>query len=131
MISLTCDYHLGASDDATIHHATDILSSGTHVSSSQDPKVVKSFLAESHDRKLCMPLLPLYQKSWRAENQNFGDHFSRRICLYDVQKAIAPQKQAVCRFSDNVKFDAFCQTTFYGRRKMKCRGSTETRLPKV
>ena len=41
----------GAPDDATIHHATEILSSGTHVSSSQEPKVVKSFLAESHDQK--------------------------------------------------------------------------------
>ena len=38
MISLTCDYHSAAPDDATIHHAAEILSSGTHVSSSQKTK---------------------------------------------------------------------------------------------
>ena len=81
MISLTCDYRPGAPDDATIRHTTETLSPGTHVSSSQDPKVVESFLAESHDQKLCVPLLPLCQKSQRVENQNFGGHFSRRICL--------------------------------------------------
>ena len=59
MISLTRDYHPTAPDDATIHHATDMLSSGTHVSSSQEPKVVKSFLAESHDQKWCTTFAPL------------------------------------------------------------------------
>ena len=105
MISLTCDYHPATPVDATIHHptelffdhgtmtkqkfhhlghfhhSTEILSSGTHVSSSQEPKVVKSFLAESHDQKWCVPLLPICQKSWKIENQNFGGHFPRRICL--------------------------------------------------
>ena len=44
-------------------------------------KGVKSFLAESRGQKLKLSLLPLCQKSWRSENQNFGGHFSRRICL--------------------------------------------------
>ena len=63
MISLTCDYHPAAPDDATIHHAAEILSSGTHVSSSQKTKRVEVSLAESRGQKLKLSLLPLRQKS--------------------------------------------------------------------
>ena len=38
MTSLTCDHHPGAPDDGAIRHATEILPSGTHVSSSQEQK---------------------------------------------------------------------------------------------
>ena len=63
MINLTCDYHPAGPDDATIHHAAEILSSGTHVSSSQKTNWLKSFLAESRGQKLKLSLLPLRQKS--------------------------------------------------------------------
>ena len=43
MISLTCDYHPGAPDDATIHHATEFFSSRTYVSSSQDTNCESHF----------------------------------------------------------------------------------------
>ena len=102
MISLTCDYHPGASDDATIHHPTEISSSGIPVSSSQEPKVVKSFLAESYDQKWCRPLLPLCQKSERAENQNFGGHFSRRIYLL-LKGDLDTFKESLLIFDKNLK----------------------------
>ena len=54
----------------------------------------------------------------------------------DVRKFTAPPKQAVCRFSglgdqQHLFDEHFCRTIFFRRRKMKCRGSSETRFPKV
>ena len=54
----------------------------------------------------------------------------RGASAYYVQKAIAPQKQAVCRFSDETFYRNFLPP-FFRRRKTKCRGSSETRFPKV
>ena len=60
----------------------------------------------------------------------------RGASAYYVQKSIAPQKQAVCRFSDENFFDEnFHQKILpkknFRRRKMKCWESSETRFPKV
>ena len=52
MISLTCDYHPAAPDDATIHHAAEILSSGTHVSSSQKTKRVEVIFGRKSGAKI-------------------------------------------------------------------------------
>ena len=60
----------------------------------------------------------------------------RGASAYYVQKSIAPQKQAVCRFSDGKKIDEnfyrkFSPIFLFRLRKMKCRESSETRFPKV
>ena len=60
----------------------------------------------------------------------------RGASAYYVQKSIAPQKQAVCRFSDEFFFDENFHQNFlpkknFRRRKMKCWESSETRFPKV
>ena len=52
MISLICDYHPGAPDDATIHHVREILSSGTHVSSSQKTKRVEVIFGRKSGAKI-------------------------------------------------------------------------------
>ena len=55
----------------------------------------------------------------------------------DVQKFTAPPKQAVCRFwggavvAKKFRTNFFVDFFFFRRRKMKCRGSSETRFPKV
>ena len=60
----------------------------------------------------------------------------RGASAYYIQKSIAPQKQAVCRFSDDFFFwrnfssKNFAQKIFR-RRKMKCWESSETHFPKV
>ena len=61
---------------------------------------------------------------------------SRGASAYCVQNTIAPPKQAVCRFSDEkISDEHFCRfflpNIFVRCRKMKCRGSSETRFPKV
>ena len=50
-------------DDATIHHVREILSSGTHVSSSQKTKRVEVIFGRKSGKKLKLSLLPLRQKS--------------------------------------------------------------------
>ena len=52
MINLTCDYHPGAPDDATIHHVREILSSRTHVSSSQKTKRVEVIFGRKSGAKI-------------------------------------------------------------------------------
>ena len=103
MIRLKCDYHPGAPDDATIHHAREILSSGTHVSSSQKRKGVKSFLAESREKNRNYLFYPSAKSRRELKIKTLGVTFGGASAYY-VQKSIAPQKQAVCRFSDDFFF---------------------------
>ena len=103
MISLTCDYHPGAPDDATIHHVREILSSGTHVSSSQKRKGLKSFLAESREKNRNYLFYPSAKSRRELKIKTLGVTF-RGASAYYVQKSIAPQKQAVCRFSNEFFF---------------------------
>ena len=135
MISLTCDYHPGAPHDATIHHVREILSSGTHVSSSKKRKGLKSFLAESREKNRNYLFYPSAKSRRELKIKTLGVTF-RGASAYYVQKSIAPQKQAVCRFSDDFFFDEnFHQKILpkkcFRRRKMKCWESSETRFPKV
>ena len=60
----------------------------------------------------------------------------RGASAIDVRKFTAPPKQAVCQFSGLEGVRNFFLTNifvdfFFRRRKMKCRGSSETRFPKV
>ena len=99
MISLTCDCHPGAPHDATIHHVREILSSGTHVSSSQKRKGLKSFLAESREKNWNYLFYPSAKSRRELKIKTLGVTF-RGASAYYVQKSIAPQKKAVCQFSD-------------------------------
>ena len=105
----------------------------THVSSSQDKN------CESHFWPKAMTKNGLYHfypsaKSRRELKIKTSGVISRGASAYYVQNT-APPKQAVCRFSDNkISDDYFCQfflPIFFRCRKMKCRGSCETRSPKV
>ena len=136
MISLTCDYHPGAPDDATIHHVREILSSGTHVSSSQKTKRVEVIFGRKSGKKQKLSLLPLRQKSYRVENQNFGGNFSRRICLLrpKIHSSAKTGSLSIFRrknFATKTFIENFRQLVFFRRRKVKCRESSETRFPKV
>ena len=103
MISLTCYYHPGAPDDATIHHVREILSSRTHVSSSQKRKGLKSFLAESREQNRNYLFYPSAKSRRELKIKTLGVTF-RGASAYYVQKSIAPQKQAVCQFSVEKNF---------------------------
>ena len=95
MISLTCDYHPGAPDDATIHRATEILSSGTHVSSSQDTRVVWQGLnVKVIFGQKSRPKFAICRKELKIKTSGV---IFRGAYAYCVQKAIAPQEQAFCQ----------------------------------
>ena len=103
MISLTCDYHPAAPDDATIHHAAEILSSGTHVSSSQKTKRVEVIFGRKSGKNRNYLFYPSAKSRRELKIKTLGVTF-RGASAYYVQKSIAPQKQAVCRFSDEFFF---------------------------
>ena len=136
MISLTCDYHPGAPHDATIHHVREILSSGTHVSSSQKTKRVEVIFRRKSGKKQKRSLLPLRQKSQRVENQNFGGNFSRRICLLGpkIHSSAKTGSLSIFRrffFGDENFHQKILPKKCFRRRKMKCWESSETRFGKV
>ena len=98
-------------------------------------KGLKSFLAESREKNWNYLFYPSAKSRRELKIKTLGVTF-RGASAYYVQKSIAPQKQAVCRFSDEIffwrKFSSknFAKK-FFRRRKMKCWESSETRFPKV
>ena len=97
-------------------------------------KGLKSFLAESRGKNWNYLFYPSAKSRRELKIKTLGVTF-RGASAYYVQKSIAPQKQAVCRFSDEFFFDeifyrTFSPILFFRRRKMKCRESSETRFPK-
>ena len=98
-------------------------------------KGLKSFLAESREKNRNYLFYPSAKSRRELKIKTLGVTF-RGASAYYVQKSIAPQKQAVCRFSDDFFFDEnFHQKILpkkcFRRRKMKCWESSETRFPKV
>ena len=92
-------------------------------------KGLKSFLAESREKNWNYLFYPSAKSRRELKIKTLGVTF-RGASAYYVQKSIAPQKQAVCRFSDENFYRKFLPF-FFRRRKMKCRESSETRFPKV
>ena len=98
-------------------------------------KGLKSFLAESREKNWNYLFYPSAKSRRELKIKTLGVTF-RGASAYYVQKSIAPQKQAVCRFSVEKKFltkilSKIFANFFFRRRKMKCRESSETRFPKV
>ena len=98
-------------------------------------KGLKSFLAESREKNRNYLFYPSAKSRRELKIKTLGVTF-RGASAYYVQKSIAPQKQAVCRFSDENFFDEnfhqkILPKKFFRRRKMKCWESSETRFPKV
>ena len=97
-------------------------------------KGLKSFLAESREKNWNYLFYPSAKSRRELKIKTLGVTF-RGASAYYVQKSIAPQKKAVCQFSDEIFFDeSFIENFrqfFFRRRKMKCRESSETRFPKV
>ena len=98
-------------------------------------KGVKSFLAESREKNRNYLFYPSAKSRRELKIKTLGVTF-RGASAYYVQKSIAPQKQAVCRFSDEKIFwrkfsSKMFANFFFRRRKMKCWESSETRFPKV
>ena len=98
-------------------------------------KGLKSFLAESREKNRNYLFYPSAKSRRELKTKTLGVTF-RGASAYYVQKSIAPQKQAVCRFSDECFFwRKFSSKNFakknFRRRKMKCWESSETRFPKV
>ena len=98
-------------------------------------KGLKSFLPESWGKNRNYLFYPSAKSRRELKTKTLGVTF-RGASAYYVQKSIAPQKQAVCRFSDEFFFDEnFHQKILpkkcFRRRKMKCWESSETRFPKV
>ena len=98
-------------------------------------KGLKSFLAESREKNRNYLFYPSAKSRRELKIKTLGVTF-RGASAYYVQKSIAPQKQAVCRFSDEFFFgenfhQKFWPKKFFRRRKMKCWESSETRFPKV
>ena len=98
-------------------------------------KGLKSFLAESREKNWNYLFYPSAKSRRELKIKTLGVTF-RGASAYYVSKSIAPQKQAVCRFSDEFFFDEnFHQKILpkkcFRRRKMKCWESSETHFPKV
>ena len=98
-------------------------------------KGLKSFLAESRGKNWNYLFYPSAKSRRELKIKTLGVTF-RGASAYYVRKSIAPQKQAVCRFSVEKKFltkilSKIFANFFFRRRKMKCRESSETRFPKV
>ena len=97
-------------------------------------KGLKSFLAESRGKNWNYLFYPSAKSRRELKIKTLGVTF-RGASAYYVQKSIAPQKQAVCRFSLEKNFDEHFIENFrqfsFRRRKMKCRESSEMRFPKV
>ena len=97
-------------------------------------KGLKSFLAESREKNWNYLFYPSAKSRRELKIKTLGVTF-RGASAYYVQKSIAPQKKAVCQFSDEnclmkILSKIFAKF-FFRRRKMKCRESSETRFPKV
>ena len=67
-------------------------------------KGLKSFLAESREKNWNYLFYPSAKSRRELKIKTLGVTF-RGASAYYVQKSIAPQKQAVCRFSDEFFFD--------------------------
>ena len=67
-------------------------------------KGLKSFLAESREKNRNYLFYPSAKSRRELKIKTLGVTF-RGASAYYVQKSIAPQKQAVCRFSDKKKID--------------------------
>ena len=98
-------------------------------------KGLKSFLAESREKNWNYLFYPSAKSRRELKIKTLGVAF-RGASAYYVQKSIAPQKKAVCQFSDENFFDenfyrTFSPIVFIRRRKKKCREPSETRFPKV
>ena len=82
-------------------------------------------------QKLYVQLLPLCEKSYRADNQNFGGHFSRRICP-SRPKSHSSSKTPLSWKKTNPKISKKKSPKMvFGGRKMKCRESSEMCFSKV
>ena len=98
-------------------------------------KGLKSFLPKVGGKNRNYLFYPSAKSRRELKIKTLGVTF-RGASAYYVQKSIAPQKQAVCRFSDEFffwrKFSSklFAKKNFW-RQKMKCWESSETRFPKV
>ena len=66
-------------------------------------KGLKSFLAESREKNWNYLFYPSAKSRRELKTKTLGVTF-RGASAYYVQKSIAPQKQAVCRFSDEIFF---------------------------
>ena len=97
-------------------------------------KRLKSFWAESRGKNWNYLFYPSAKSRRELKIKTLGVTF-RGASAYYVQKSIAPQKKAVCQFSDENFFDEnFIENFrqfFFRRQKMKCQESSETRFPKV
>ena len=97
-------------------------------------KGLKSFLAESREKNWKYLFYPSAKSRRELKIKTLGVTF-RGASAYYIQKSIAPPKKAVCQFSDEIFWWKFLSKIFanffFGRRKMKCRESSETRFPKV
>ena len=98
-------------------------------------KGLKSFLAESREKNWNYLFYPSAKSRRELKIKTLGVTF-RGASAYYVQKSIAPQKKAICQFSEENFFDKnyyrkCSPIVFFRRRKMKCRESSETRFPKV
>ena len=96
---------------------------------------LKSFLAESRGKNWNYLFYPSAKSRRELKIKTLGVTF-RGASAYYVQKSKAPQKQAVCRFSDEKNLGENFHQKFLPkkknrRRKMKCWESSETRFPKV
>ena len=90
----------------------------------------KSVLAKNQPKKSFLLLLPLHQKSHRPENDFIGGHFSRRSC-HSRSKVHSSSKIMTFDFIRTFLLRKFHQFFFSGRRKMKCRESSETSFGQV
>ena len=105
------------------------------MSSSQEPKAVKSFWLKVGAKNWNYLFYPSAKSRRELKIKTLGVTF-RGASAYYVQKSIAPQQQAVCWFSDEFfcwrKFSSkIFAKKFFRRQKMKCWESSETRFPKV
>ena len=98
-------------------------------------KGLKSFLAESREKNWNYLLYPSAKSHRELKIKTLGLTF-RGASAYYVQKSIAPQKQAVCRFSDEFFFLAkifikkFCQKNVFGVEKWNVGNRLKRVFPK-
>ena len=98
-------------------------------------KGLKSFLAESREKNWNYLFYPSAKSRRELKIKTLGVTF-RGASAYYVQKSIAPQKQAVCRFSDEFFFltkifiKTFRQKNFFGVEKWNVGNRLKRIFPK-
>ena len=95
-------------------------------------KGLKSFLAESREKNRNYLFYPSAKSRRELKIKTLGVTF-RGASAYYVQKSIAPQKQAVCRFSDDftkIFIKKFCQKKVFGVEKWNVGNRLKRVFPK-